>query len=176
MRRRLCILSVLVLMLCVTVTATSAYYVRRDTAVNVVTAGNIRIALRGGKVGKILPVVPGAVVKQSPRVENTGDHPAFVRIHVERGLRSDIGGESAGLMELDFDTTHWIYRDGYYYYSDVLEPGETTQPLYHSLRFSPKIDNRWEGSTAKLNLLVYATQTEHNGTDPLKAAGWPAAK
>lgn len=177
MRRKLLILSVLVLCLATMTAGTHAYYVSRGTAVNVVTAGNVRVMLRGVKPGKTMPVVPGTEVEQAPRVENTGDNPAYIRIRLSRQLSAARGKlADTDLIMAQIDRKYWVYRDGFYYYRSALEPGDVTEPLYGKIVFSPEIDDRYQGGRAKVSLQVQAVQTANNGTGPLKAAGWPGSE
>lgn len=73
-----------------------AYFTAEDTAANVITAGNVRIALRESAVPEgggdpvpfadVIGVMPGAEVSKIVEVENTGDKDAYVRIRLDKEL------------------------------------------------------------------------------------------
>lgn len=72
---------------------------------------------------------------------NSGTQPAYVRVRlfpVVETMVSDSpiewnvhGGIPANRVEYDLDDTGWIYSadDDYYYYSKILQPGETTPEM-----------------------------------------------
>lgn len=71
-----------------------------------------------------------------------------------------------GNIQLVFDEAHfftqipesqqnyWLYEDGYFYYSEVLYPGETTTPLTKEWQLSSSLPNRYKGAlyTVDVNL------------------------
>ena len=73
------------------------------------------------------------------------------------------------------NTEYWKEKDGFYYYKDVLNPDETTKPLFTEVLFSSKMGDIYQQSKATINVIAYATQVANNGTDVFTAAGWPEA-
>ena len=164
-----------------------AYFTAEDAADNVITAGNIDIALKETAIpeggGDPVPfvdldgVMPGAEASKIVQVENTGDHPAYVRVRLEKTvtLAEGVDGEAdASLVALDINTDQWTLRDGYYYYSEALAPGETTAPLFTTVRFAAQMDDRYQNSKTEIAAYAGAVQAENNGGSALDAAGWPA--
>ena len=164
-----------------------AYFTAEDAADNVITAGNIDIALKETAIpeggGDPVPfvdldgVMPGAEASKIVQVENTGDHPAYVRVRLEKTvtLAEGVDGEAdASLVALDINTDQWTLKDGYYYYSEALAPGETTAPLFTTVRFAAQMDDRYQNSKAEIAAYAGAVQAENNGGSALDAAGWPA--
>lgn len=184
MKKKLLLAALAAICICIAAYGTVAYFTADDTATNVITAGNIDIALKESALAEdgetLVPfedaigVMPGTQVSKIVQVENTGDHDAYVRVRVEK--QSDLG-ESAdlALIGLDINTQDWVEKDGYYYYKQPLATGETTQPLFTTVTFSEKMDNQYQNSQATISVKAYAVQAENNGSDVLLAAGWPEA-
>ena len=118
--------------------ASLAYFTAEDSAENVFTVGNVAIDLtepNWDETGKVEAedVYPGEPLAKDPTVTNTGKNPCFVRISVT-------GWDSLKNAKLsDQDITYrtdyvdeklgenWVkHTDGYFYYTKVLQPGETT--------------------------------------------------
>lgn len=53
-------------------------------------------------------------------------------------------GEAAG------QTDYWYYEKGFFYYSEVLDPGESTTNLLESLTLDPAYTNEFKGAVYKL--------------------------
>lgn len=174
--------------ICVSTAAygTLAYYTVDGTATNVITAGNIHIRLDEWAVGSDgelspfvngLEVMPAATSSKIVEVTNTGADSAWLRITVDSAITFAEGVEGtpdASLIGYDIDTDHWTQQDGYYYYNEILKPGETTQPLFKTVIFSDEMTNDYIGGTATIEITAYAVQSAHNGSTVFEAAGWPA--
>ena len=78
------------------------------------------------------------------------------------------------LLVLDIDTTKWTEKDGWYYYNEMLQPGDTTPPLFTAVSFSENMPNLYQEATAKIDVKAQAVQAANNGDTVLEAAGWPA--
>ena len=121
---------------------TLAYFTDTDDAENVFTVGNVDIDLtepgwdaEGSKDADT--VYPGEPLKKDPTVtvaENS--NPCFVRTSVD-GLKQ-FGEKGDIIYRTDyFDNKlgeNWVlHTDGYYYYTEVLEAGETTDALFDQI-------------------------------------------
>lgn len=91
---------------------------------------------------------------KTPRVTNTGSGACLVRIRmsvtpedVERKYVLDEAGQETGTpyLEIGGRSSKWILReDGYYYYEEVLQPGESTEPLFTTVTVNYDEDrNPW---------------------------------
>ena len=121
-------------------------------------------------------VMPGTEVSKIVQVKNTGGKAAYIRIRLDKALTLAEGadGEPDGsLITVDIDTAHWTERDGYYYYTAPLAPGEITRPLFTQVSFSREMDDRYQNSRAVITVRAGATQADNNGDSALEAAGWP---
>ena len=74
---------------------------------------------------------------------------------------------------MDINTEKWTEKDGWYYYNEKLAPGEATEPLFTEVSFAAEMDNVYQESKLKLDIMANGTQTAHNGETVLQAAGWP---
>ena len=180
MKRRIALIAVTIALLSVIATGTLAYYTVSETAENVITAGSLKLALREKTAsGEDFPltgveIMPGDVISKIVTVENTGDHPAWVRIKLEKSV-NDPALDAENRMELDINDKDWTYSDGYYYYNNVLEPGKSTEPLFTTVYMSGYIDNDYLGCKFTLRVLMEGVQSENNGSDVMSAAGWSLA-
>jgi len=94
---------------------------------------------------------PGISFDKKPKVTNTGNLPCFVR------MRADFSdSEAQAICEpLDINTADWLYdsSDGYYYYNKVLQPGESTSPLFTKVTIRDDLD---ESDMKEFDILIYA--------------------
>lgn len=191
MKKKMFVLAVLVIILAGTVTGTLAYFTTKTVAHNVITSGEIDIALvESMKEGNdevpyptdsVGGIMPGADHSKIVRVENIGSNPAWVRVKVTKTVK--VGRETLpdDVLTLDFDTTGaWIDgEDGYYYYRDALVPGgKTATPLFTSVHFDGEgMDNDYQNARIEINVQAYATQSQNNpipaGGDVTDVKGWP---
>ena len=164
-------------------TGTFAYFTDSFTTHNVITTGEVQIALReGGNTGTTIGfsaderIMPGKSVDKSVIVSNSGSSGAWVRIAVQKQFTAASGTPlDAEVIALAVDTEKWKYENGYYYYCEELKPGESTAPLFNKITFSPSMGNEYQESTATISVYAQATQVANNGTNALDAQGWPSA-
>lgn len=188
MKKKLITIAVAVLCVAMLGYSTIAYFTHEDTATNVITSGNIQIALQETAINEegetILfqesqerfDVMPGEEVSKIVQVENTGSNDAYVRIKIEKtiDLAEGVGGTAdISLIAMDIDTENWTEKDGHYYYNRPLLPGEKTEPLFKNVIFDPNMSNMYQNSTAVIKVDAQATQVKNNGTTVFEAGGWP---
>lgn len=88
-------------------------------------------------------VYPNGTVDKTVQVKNTGTADALPRVKIEKawGDGRDENGKlivnpdlSTDNIEIVYNTEQWTYNseDGYFYYTDVLKPGDTTVSLFES--------------------------------------------
>lgn len=187
-------LAVTAIALALTATAatagTIAYFTDAGTAHNIITSGTIDIEVvektldDNGKEQDypeeaIEGIMPGATVSKIVRVENKGTSPAHIRVKVDTTVTLADGTDDAeGVQYVTYavNTANWTEKDGYYYYNTSLAAGETTEPLFEEVTFAVTMGNKYQNSTAEIDVQAYATQTANNGATPLEAApeSWPA--
>lgn len=179
MKKRILLIALLVLLIALYSTGTYSNPVYTQKATNVITAGSVDVKIHeytaSGEVYPNIPVVimPGDVVGKRVEVENTGSSPAFLRVKLTPGI-NDEKLTAADCIQMDINDADWTYQDGYYYYNQILQPGQTTSALLTRVTFDgTKVTNAYLGKLFSLNVEVQAVQSEHNGAEPLEAQGWP---
>lgn len=157
-----------------------AYYATSGTATNVITTGDVHIAIiEKMDNGQDFPkegvyIMPGSIVSKIVTVANTGSHPCWVRVKLTNGVTNE--ALSGDIFDVNINNNDWITgTDGYYYYKAVVEPGETTQKLFSQVRIAGDIDNSYAGENVTLTVCAFAVQSENNPADsPLNVSGWPS--
>ena len=160
---------------------TLAYYATIGRATNVVTSGGIQLQIHEKTAdGSDFPaegvfVIPGDIVSKQVSIENVCAHPFYLRIKLVSGANNQTLSPN-DCLKLDINTRFWTYRDGYYYYNLILQPGETTSALFTQVEIvGSQVDRSHIGSALHLTVNAYAVQSENNpAAHPWDAAGWPA--
>ena len=134
--------------------ASIAYFSDRDNQQNVLTVGKNEITI----VEEFDPpptITPGTVITKIPQVKSEdieGAVDCYTRAYV---AFSDTRAE--GLMSYEIDTSKWVDGgDGYYYYTDVLKPGELTVPLFTNVTVNSEVTQEEIDEITDLDLIVYA--------------------
>ena len=183
MKKKLLILSLAALCLAITAIGTLAYFTSEGTAHNVITTGGVEIAVQEwADEDKQTPfedlegIMPGMTVTKIAEIKNTGASDAWVRVKVEKNIQLQGEGKpDTGLVELTLNTADWTEKDGYYYYTKVLKPGEVTAPIFTAVTFKPDMGNEYQNATATVDVVAQAVQTANNGETVTDAKGWPNA-
>ncbi|MBR4866529.1 MAG: SipW-dependent-type signal peptide-containing protein [Clostridia bacterium] len=178
-KEKLLLLSLILAVFAMLTVGTYAYFTTTETAHNVITTGGIRFELRQGEAAtatfpeKTMVIMPGDVVNEDLTVENTGDHPMYLRVKLTPGV-NDRNLSAENCIQLNINREDWTLKDGYYYYNTRLEAGQTTAPLFTAITFVGKeVTNEYLGKSFSLDVAAFAVQSEHNGATPLDAQGWP---
>ncbi len=185
MKRKLFICSLIAICLCIAAIGTTAYFSHEDDAKNIITAGDVKIDLLEWSVaepdGERVPyestvtVMPSTELSKIVEIKNIGSQSAWVRVSVEKAIQlaENVEGETdTSLISLDFNTEDWREQDGYFYYLRELKSGETTEPLFTTVSFSKDMKNRYQNSTATINVKAQAVQWVHNGGTVFDAVSW----
>ena len=161
---------------------TLAYYSAVGRATNVVTSGNLRFIIHETTdQGTDFPeegvyIVPGDVVSKQVSIENDCDHPFYLRVKLVSGV-DEQALSAEDCFKLNIDATQWLYQDGWYYYTETVNPGETTPYVFSHVEIvGSAVDNRYLGKTLTLTVKAQAVQSENNpltDNDPRTAVGWP---
>lgn len=161
---------------------TLAYYSTVGKATNVVTSGDIRLLIHETTdQGTPFPeegvyIVPGDVVSKQVNIENDCDQPFYLRVKILYGLNArELPVEEC--FKLDINSEKWVYHEGWYYYQDVVQPGQVTDHVFSQVEIvGSKVDNRYIGKTLTLTVSAQAVQSVHNPIEDGKvytASGWP---
>lgn len=186
LKRRALAIALIVICLAITAAGTLAFYTAEERAHNVITTGGVEIEVHEwANEDKTEPfpedgvddVTPGLSVTKIAEVENTGASAAWIRVLVETKVTAADGETelSAEPVSIDFNTENWTEGDdGWWYYNEALEPGETAEPLFTAVTFAPTMGNEYQESTCVIDVTAQAVQSANNGTSATDATGWPA--
>ncbi len=163
-------------------TSTLAYYSTVGNATNVVTSGDIQFIIHETTdQGKEFPkegvyIIPGDVVSKEVTVESDCAHPFYLRVKMVYGVDSqELSAEDC--FKLNINEEHWEFHDGWYYYTGIVNPDETTPQVFSHVEIvGSKVDNSYIGKTLTLTVKAQAVQSENNPiTDgnTYTASGWP---
>ena len=180
---RLAAISLAAVILTLLTQGTLAYYTTVGKATNVVTSGNITLQINEmTDQGTPFPeegvyITPGDVVSKIVTVENICEHPFYLRVKLVHGINSqELPSEDC--LKLNIDDKNWTYKDGWYYYTGIVEPGETTPYIFSHVEIvGSKVDNSYIGKTLTLSVIAQAVQSQNNPIidgDTTTASGWPA--
>lgn len=191
MKRNKRIIAVLAItsILAVMVFQTLAFFTAEDTALNRVTMGNVALILNDDTIDpeteELEPfpvegfdlVMPGDVIDKIVSVTNDGDNPIWVRIRLDRSIL--LAGEAAdvdfNVLGLDLNDEDWTEgADGWFYYNEILAPGETTENLFTQVTFPTSLGNAFMNAKVEIDVLAQGVQSQNNGVTVQEAAGWPA--
>lgn len=161
---------------------TAAYYQTVGKATNVVTSGNIQLAIhemtdQGTEFPKEgVYIVPGDIVSKKVSIENICDHPFYLRVKLVYGTDAqDLSAEDC--LKLNINSEKWELHEGWYYYKGIVSPGETTPNVFSHVEIvGSKVQTNHIGKTLTLTVNAQAVQSENNPiTDgnTYTASGWP---
>lgn len=182
MRRKLILVAAVTAVLLTAIYGTLAYFTAEGKTANVITAGNIKMALHqetaDGKPSSsnVGGLMPGQIVDRIVYVENTGDNAFYSRIKLKPAVRSQNGTVlSFDQISLDIDTVNWkLGADGWYYYQSAMGKGSTSKPLFKQVGFAPAMGNDYMNASVSIEVVAQAVQCANNGDSVERAVGWPA--
>lgn len=201
LKKKIVSLAVVVAMLAIAASGTLAYFTDAVVAHNVIDMAKVDITLveqtkdaDGNLVAwptdGVSNVVPGVSVDKIVSVTNADDSgPAWIRVYVEWSIKDANGKAMKGHFDDGFpmltfgglNTTAWTLGEGgYWYYNEPLATGESTEVLFDSVNFDPKMGNEYQNCTAEVIVIAEAVQVKNNpipdGGKVTDIAGWPAAE
>lgn len=156
---------------------TLAWFTDTETATNVVTTGNVDIAIHEtndpGKpfddstviIDKGLSygdeekgVTPGEHMTKRVAIQNTGENPALIKVTI------DVADSDVIDLVLA-DNGKWLSdedEEGVYYYSEVVAPTAFTADLLSALEIAPTVDNEFTDlDDIEVKIMAYAIQSEN---------------
>lgn len=137
-----------------------ASQVLREVSYHKITVGNV-----SGKIEEEYEEgihYPGSTVKKVVDIRNDGDFDMIPRVQVRKYF--DNKSLNPDLIEIDFNSQHWLYDDGWYYYKGVLAPGEkTAEPLFEQFHVSGTANNVYAGAVGHIQIDMECIQAAGNG-------------
>lgn len=183
MKKRIILLTALAAMILAAAGGSIAYFTVQATTSNVITAGNVVMALHDETAdGEVFPqeglraLMPGDTADKVVYVENTGDHAFYTRIKLRCSAQSSDGSAlNFDKISLNIDTANWqLGSDGWYYYSTAVEKSTQTGPLFTEVTLLPDTGNDYMDADVSIEVIAQAVQKANNGATVWQAAGWPA--
>lgn len=189
MKKKILYIAAIIICLSIITSGTLAYFTTEDTARNVITAGGIEVRvieqqLVNGTLqaypSQPIPVMPASVVSKVVSVRSE-QQAAWIRAKYTLTVRNSAGQimeipaeELETVILISPDTKNWSEKDGWWYYKNPLESGETSKPLFEEVTFSgPKMDNKYQQCTVTVDIITQAVQKSNNGETVWEAKGWP---
>ena len=170
MKRKVLALTLCVAMLAIAIVGGSlAYFSDSAEKTNTFTVGNVSIVLNEPNwdqtgAAEASDVYPGEALAKDPTVTNDGKNPCFVRISVTNldQFAADFNGAQI-IYRTDYVDnalgTNWVKgNDGYFYYSKVLNPGDTTDALFDQIVIPKELTN--DTATEDIVVTAYAVQAQ----------------
>lgn len=124
------------------------YHTETDKVVNEFTVGNVTTEL----VEDFYKVTETEFTK-TPKVINTGADSCLVRLRMtvtpesvaDRETVDADGNVTGDYLDISGWSAKWIDgKDGFLYYSDILQPGESTEPVFTTVTVNHNELNPWE--------------------------------
>ena len=173
MKKKILAITLCVAMLAIMlVSGTLAYFTDTNAKTNTFTVGNVDIDLTepkwdetGSKDAE--DVYPGEPLAKDPTVTNNGANPCFVRISVTGWDALIKAGLSANNITYRTDYVdaklgeNWVlHTDGYFYYTEVLAVGATTDALFDQIVIPTDVVNDATDAEYNLEVKAYAVQAQ----------------
>lgn len=167
--------------------STVAYVRTKTVAQAAVTTGKIDITLNNNSVPSETPVAssdtdymemhlgtlaPGDKLNWNITVTNEKDSAiAYIRLKYDDEItEADSASEVLEITENEY----WTYKDGWYYYNEAVEGGETTESLFDAINVKVDLDNSVRGADGIIRVYAQSVQRANNGKNVMEAQGWPA--
>lgn len=96
---------------------------------------------------------------KKPQVQNDRNLPCFVR------MRADFSDSTAKEFCKPLDISDkWEFHedDGYYYYKELLLPGDTTTALFEQVEIKTETEGVSPSDMIDFDILIYAESCQHN--------------
>lgn len=185
MKKKIAAAALIVSMLSISAMGTLAYFTDTGIAHNVITSGKVDITLNDAMgydennqlIRELKGVMPGVTYDKVVSVTNEADSQnAWVRIKLEKVI------ELAPDVEAKIDPTlaiinfpkgsKWVEDGDYWYYTDILKPGETTENLFETVTIDKNMGNEYQNSTVKILVTAEAVQADNNGGTYTEIKSW----
>lgn len=184
LKSRLAVISMVAIVLTLLTQGTLAYYTTVGKTTSVITTGDVRFFIHAmTELGTPFPdegvyVMPGTVVSKQVSIQSDCNHPFYLRVRIIYGL-DEQELPVADCVKLSINEEHWEYHDGWYYYTGIVQPGDTTPIVFSHVEIvGSKVDNSYIGKTLSLTVNAQAVQSQFNpipeGGHTYEAHGWPA--
>lgn len=153
--RPLFVLVLLLLGMVISTAGIMAYSIWQQGLLNCFSAGYSQIRINE-KFEPPEQMVPGVQIRKEVTIENTGPVSCCIRVLAQY---TDSSMES--YSTLDLNLKDWTKKGEYYYYNHVLEPGEHTAALFHSIQIHEEVR---AALLRPFDVLIYAEAKQADST------------
>ena len=186
MKKKILIVSLVVIVVAILATTSLAYFTDGVAVHNIITTNHVDVELvekhltpEGDLVDfpkeGIDEIVAGDTASKIVSVQNNGAE-AWIRVKVETVVVDRDGKElPIDPVSFEVDETKWTFKDGYYYYLKPVATGASTDVLFSEVDFSTAMGNEYKSGKVELHVFAQGVQTANNGATVMEAAGWPLA-
>lgn len=103
---------------------------------------------------------PGDTTNKDVSIKSTGTKRSYVRVKITKMWSNELPNDN---VELIFTNNNdWVYSDGWYYYTKILNSGEETSKLLDAVKLiGPITENEYQGETLTVNVEAEAVQATH---------------
>lgn len=179
MKKKILMFSVIVIVITLISIGVYAYFVSESTFRGIISTSNLKLEVCQENFDGVdvtdydFEVMPGDVVSRIVTVKNVGEQSLYLRVKLVISAENDeLLAEN--ILKMNINTAKWTYRDGYYYYYKVLDPGELSEELFTEVTIDGElVDNKYLGKSILLDVVAQATQSKNNADSVLEAEGWP---
>ncbi|WP_368190754.1 hypothetical protein [Blautia sp. 1033sp1_1033st1_G9_1033SCRN_220408] len=122
-------------------------------------------------------VNPGQKISKIVNVKNTGTRDSFIRLRItgvlgKRNTEDQLVPDPSldpAMIQMEFNTEKWKnLGDGYWYYTDILEPGKTTkEPLLKGFWLRKEADNQYKGKDGEILVELESIQASSTALEDL---------
>ena len=185
MKKKIAAAALIVSMLSISAMGTLAYFTDTGIAHNVITSGKVDITLNDAMgydednqpVRELKGVMPGVTYDKVVSVTNEPDSQnAWVRIKLEKVIEPapDVKAEiDPSLVIINFpEKNKWVEKGDYWYYTDILKPGDTTENLFETVTIHENMGNEYQGCTVYIDVTAEAVQADNNGGTYTEIKSW----
>lgn len=178
-KKKLILIVAIFIVLLGSLSITYTYYIIEENTKSIITFGNVKLKLVEKELsnnGDYIDIANDSIditnitkLNRIVKVKNVGNNPFYLRI------KFDINGTSnANDLIIIEPNENWQYKEGYYYYLNIVNPNEETNELMNEMMFDKqKIHEQLENNKFYLKIKAEAVQSEHNASDVTEVTNWP---
>lgn len=184
MKRKVVILTAFALVALLVAGGTMAWFTGTARANIEYKAGTIKVEVNNGLKGlkQNTYLNPGDCFKGDITFKNTGNKRAYLRVKLTsiwEGTQEDANTDNVAKYDIlkkqkksgNRYETYWVEKEGWWYYTKILQPGAETKPIINKLCFDEsKMDNKFQNAKFELKVDAEAIQVTHKAYK--NADGW----
>ena len=97
-------------------------------------------------------VYPGGTINKKAEVINASNVDAIARVKVLCSWSDKDNSDFLDTEKIDikYNDDFWVFKDGYYYYTKILKPGDISEPVMTEFSLSEDVGNDYAGATGKI--------------------------